>query len=346
MASLDATLETYDSVVELRPLGSAMSVDSTGQPTHPPGAFYVLIDEAVTEVDEGGVAYTAYGFLCMWRGRQTGGYRRFQEFRSLASELSSEHRLPGIRFPLWPFPPSSWRMSPAVIETRARGIEGYLASALKESAERGTLPLPLSKFLGLPAEEEEEEELAAAPMQAVGSGFSAAGRTSAATEDYDGEEGEGGVLLTLQRMRRHTTALRMLKRHLQRAERRETAEEEAPYEDLEPSSKLADELGAPLDRLETLLDTLTTRHRLADSLAAAAEQPDPEQLGEADEPTWTVRPARSDAPASGRASPGSVAADPSLAQRVLARLGMTTPPLEPTVRKMRLVQTTSGTSLS
>ena len=103
MASLDATLETYDSVVELRPLGSAMSVDFTGQPTHPPGAFYVLIDEAVTEVDEGGVAYTAYGFLCMWRGRQTGGYRRFQEFRSLASELSSEHRLPGIRFPLWPF---------------------------------------------------------------------------------------------------------------------------------------------------------------------------------------------------------------------------------------------------
>ena len=40
-------------------------------------------------MDDDGSAYTAYGFLVMWRGRQSGGYRRFGEFRALATALST-----------------------------------------------------------------------------------------------------------------------------------------------------------------------------------------------------------------------------------------------------------------
>ena len=77
MSSLDLALGSADSAVELGDIGSNigsgafMAVDSTGNPTQPPGPYYVVIDEAVTEVDEAdGAIYTAYGFLVQWRGHQ------------------------------------------------------------------------------------------------------------------------------------------------------------------------------------------------------------------------------------------------------------------------------------
>ena len=77
--SLDARLGSDVSEYQLQHLGSSavMSVDETGNPHNPPGAFYCVVDEAITEVDDAtGSVYTAYGFLVMWRGRQSGGYRR------------------------------------------------------------------------------------------------------------------------------------------------------------------------------------------------------------------------------------------------------------------------------
>ena len=47
----------------------------------------VVIDEAISEMDDDGTVYTAFGFLVHWRGQRSAGYRRFQEFRALHGEV-------------------------------------------------------------------------------------------------------------------------------------------------------------------------------------------------------------------------------------------------------------------
>lgn len=49
----------------------------------------IVIDEAITEEDDDGTVYTAFGFLVTWRGVQSAGYRRFKEFRALHIELET-----------------------------------------------------------------------------------------------------------------------------------------------------------------------------------------------------------------------------------------------------------------
>ena len=51
--------------------------------------FSLVIDEAITEVDDSGAAFTAFGFLATWRGQQSAGYRRFKEFRTLHTHAVS-----------------------------------------------------------------------------------------------------------------------------------------------------------------------------------------------------------------------------------------------------------------
>ena len=50
--------------------------------------FSLVIDEAITEVDDSGAAFTAFGFLATWRGQQSAGYRRFKEFRTLHTQCA------------------------------------------------------------------------------------------------------------------------------------------------------------------------------------------------------------------------------------------------------------------
>ena len=278
--SLDARLGSDVSEYQLQHLGSSavMSVDETGNPHNPPGAFYCVVDEAITEVDDAtGSVYTAYGFLVMWRGRQSGGYRRFHEFRELASLL--KEALPTLKFPLWPFPPASWRLSADVIETRARGLQTFLSDALKLSANRGTMPLPLSKFLRLPQEEEDE---AVALVQGGGGsaasnaeGFFSARENSFLDEDEQQQEdgGAASVPPTLQRMRRHLQSLRMLKERLEAnvgSEPPTVQKAASSLDDLEPAyedlragpspAQLAEQFGPPLDKLEELLDALRVQY--------------------------------------------------------------------------------------
>lgn len=303
MASLDLQFDEHlgaapgvaaASEMELRQmcsLGSCgssavLSVDESGNPAAPPGAFYVVIDEAITEIDDNGGVYTAYGFLVMWRGRQSGGYRRFHEFRAVASSLAAAPGLSHVRFPLWPFPPSSWRMSPAVIEKRARGLQGFLSAALKASATRGTLPLPLSKFLRLPAEEP-EPVAAAPPLPGGASALSGGGGRDSLLDDDDADGGadvDGGpeaVPPTLQRMRRHAAALRLLRAHLERAVQPSRAageDAEAPYEELssmaeQSAARLVAQLGAPLEMIDALLEKLMLQHQALGAMPGACLEP-------------------------------------------------------------------------
>jgi hypothetical protein len=87
--------------------------------------------------------------------------------------------LPGLTFPLWPWPPASWRLDAGVIESRAQGLQQYLKDALREALARGSLPLPLSEFLRLPAEEEEEEEDEGGDVPVTGAGAAGASRFGA-----------------------------------------------------------------------------------------------------------------------------------------------------------------------
>lgn len=308
--------------IELRNLPSTMSVDDSGNPRQPPGAFYIVIDEAITEVDDDGTVYTAYGFLVMWRGNQSGGYRRFGEFRALSKALTDAAALPNIRFPLWPFPPSSWRLSPDVIETRARGLQSYLTSALKESATRGTMPLELTRFLRLPAEEgdDEPDPIMAHAGSASSSSRRDPQRVTIETDDGDNDE-EELVHSTLNRMKRHAAALRLLQVRLERAVRpASTLEDEAPYEDFgQPVSSLASQLAPPLDHIDDLLGKLILTHHATDGA--------PAPVGEAGlEPTRQHAP-RGGAGGGASGAPSPPAEPPSLMERVmpaslLARLGV------------------------
>ena len=213
----------------------------------------VLIDEAISEIDDDGSVYTAFGFLVHWRGQRSAGYRRFKEFVTLHSELSP--LLPNLRFPLWRWPPkfAQSHRDPDVVDMRARGLQTYLASALDESQTKGAMPLPLSRFLRLDPDEdlEDEEEQQAAASNSV-------------------------AYATLLKMRGHCNSMQQLQQKLEAALLDAAEEQEQAYEDLEGPGTLASRLGPPISQLDSLLTALNVQLSMQGSVVERITEEEPE----------------------------------------------------------------------
>ena len=228
-----------------------------------------LVDEAITEMSADGIHFTAYGCLVVWHGQQFGVYRRFAEFRALHDCLAPI--IPGLRFPLWPWPPTSWNLTsrPDVIEKRANGLSLYLSNVVDACKHLDELPLPLQRFL---AQDEEEE---AHEPRTTSSSFNRLSRSPQSTEDFDNTDPE----VVLQTMQQHVAALVQLHPMLrdalaqsrERAGRTSDADHE-PYEDLESADTLCERIAPELSRLENLCSSLSV-HLITDRMSPQQAPP-------------------------------------------------------------------------
>ena len=228
---------------------------------------YALVDEAITEVDDNGSVYTAYGVLVCWKGRRFGVYRRFAEFRTLHLALCDH--IPGIDFKLWSWPPASWRLDPAIIEKRAIALQEYLSQAVQACSSFEELPPPLENFLSLDGEEAPSMTRigrrrashtgvggSAVTMGdgvdnacTIGRGITWEALASGDPDPFGALVGAGAPTLT-RAMRKHLDALKRLQPLLcESVDRASEVEQEGAYEDLDSLSSLCAQMLPPLQVL-------------------------------------------------------------------------------------------------
>ena len=213
---------------------------------------YVLIDEAVSDVDEAGRSYTLYGVLACRNGVQGGSFRRFSEFYALHMECARS--FPGLRFTLSRFVLPLLRMSPEVVESRASGLQSYLQYCFRLCEDR-PMPAALTDFLQLPREVDECDEGEEA--------YAAYGSDEEDESPGAPPHGPDSSLHTLGLMRRHEAALSRLQARLARSlrEARPGASgtpdaSDAPYEDFASPSELGAELGLLLQKFGDVSEQL------------------------------------------------------------------------------------------
>jgi hypothetical protein len=224
-----------------------------------------LVDEAITELGADGTPFTAYGCLVVWRDQEFGVYRRFAEFRSLHDSLAPI--LPGLRFPLWPWPPPSWKLTtrPDVIEKRANALSLYLSQVVDACKDLDNLPLPLRRFL---AKNDESSP----------GNVDISRRSYQSTGDFEEDTPE----LVLQTMQQHVASLLRLHPTLRDAlaqNRNQVASissemSDEPYEDLESTEVLCERIASQLSSLENLCTSLSVQ-LMTDQLPVSPGPPQP-----------------------------------------------------------------------
>lgn len=182
--------------------------------------------------------------------------------KSKLTPLQLTGTLPDLSFPLWRWPPkfAQSHRDPDVVDMRARGLQAYLASALAASTSRGSMPLPLSRFLRLDPD-----------------------------EDIDDGEEEGSAVsnsaafVSLRKMRNHLRSLRQLQQQLESTLVGAAQDDEPGYEDMEGPATLASRLGTPIAQLDSLLAALNVQLS-----AQGNAEPIPEEEEVPSDPTLTA----------------------------------------------------------